>query len=315
MHRYVVVILAVFLCGACRPQPPEPRLESTPVDGRAEAGEMVEVRATRPLAHAQESFSLEWNLRGDCAGPLKEADDLKANYRIPADCPGGELVFELTSTTRLGVTEHEYSFRVSPRVHRGPGLHPVRPDPIPDNWEFLNRFEGNVAEEREERRNLRDAYFSEWHHRGGTCRVAGVEDGEHQVLQVSYRLPHSNVSACGYFEYFGGPPGEAEKSDLSGYDRLGFLVRSGTDDLVRFRVELVEFDRFSAYDQGIVSTTDPYVAAGEWRRYEVNLNRLARHWDLASTKNIAFRIDAKDGNPSEGTLLFDDIVLIRATED
>ena len=318
MRRLLLVLVSAGLVfPACQGKPPEPRLERSPSSGQVVAGETVELRATTPLTHQREKFTYQWSASGACVGPLRGADSWKVSYEVPADCPGGTLTFALQSRTRLGTTSHTASFVIEARpalVEEEVGLHPVRPDPLPANWEMLDDFDRPLPDEPGDRRNNRGAFIGTWTYRDGKCELASVESAGSRVVQISYRLPHRSStinSSCGFFEYFQGTAGEAQQADLTGYESFGFIARMDGEGEARIRVELVEFDQYAPYKQGIVSESETIVVNGEWRRHELPLKQLARTWNLAKTKSIGIRIDARDGNGSTGALLLDNLVLLR----
>ena len=317
MRRFLLVsVVVLFVLPACKTQPPEPKLEWSPGEGRAMAGDTLEVRATQPLGQQKEKFDFEWTLSGACAGKLANATDWKATYTVPEDCPGGTLTFSLKSTTRHGATVHNVSFRLQPLPKKEQmGLLPARVDPMPATWDALDDFERLFPEEESLRRNNKDAFLGTWSYRNGKCELTTAQDGSSRVLNVAYRLPHGGPSvhsACGYFEYIQGKPGEAQKADLSGFDRFGFIARTTDGGPAKLRIELVEFDEHANYNQGMVGESAPILIDGEWRRHELPLKKLAVAWDLASVKSIGFRIDARDGNHGEGAVLLDNLVFIRA---
>lgn len=310
----LLVVLAMGLLGACERTPPAPKVEWSPDDRQVMAGETIELRAAKPLAHDKEAFEYTWTAKGDCAGQLLDPTAWKTTYPVPADCGGGELTFTLTARSRLGSTTESVTFTISPRPEVKIGLQPVRPDPLPATWSFVNDYEGTVTPPDQERRNRRGGYFGTWTYRDGKCVLAQESEGGAGVMKLSYVLPHSNLSACGYFEYFEGPPGDAKKADISGFRKVGFIAKSATGEPVQLRLELVEFDKYANYNQGIVSESEPFLVDGEWRRHEIELKKLADTWNVASSKSIGFRVDAKDDNPGKGVVLIDNLVLIKKEE-
>ncbi len=304
----VVVLLLV----GCNTPPPQPKVEWTPATGRAVAGETIEVRATKPFAQKQEVFEFKWTMEGACAGSFDDDTAWKATYQVPADCEGGTLRILLDAKTRQGVTQHRVEFTIQAvAAAEDRRLLPVRVSPMPATWEPINTYEANVVEKTKERRNDRGAYFGTWTYRDGRCQLVQGADGDEQVLDIVYSLPHADLSACGYFEYIEGAPGEAQKVDISAFAKVGFIARTKDGNKVAIRLELVEFDKFANYNQGIVSQSPTVLVDGEWRRFEVDLQQLARTWDLSSSKSIGFRVDAKDDNVGKGTIQLDNFVLIK----
>lgn len=313
MRRMLLLLVAAaltLLC-ACERTPPSPKVEWKPGDRTVTAGEAIELRATKPLTHEKEAFEYTWTMTGDCAGQLADPTAWKVTYDVPADCGGGELTFQLSAKTRLGTTTESVTFQLSPRPQEEIGLQPVRPSPLPTTWEFVNDYDGTVGAEDQQRRNKRGGYFGTWTYRDGKCELAQDTAEGSGVMKLSYVLPHNDLSACGYFEYFDGPPGDAKRADVSGFAKAGFIARSATGEPVHVRLELVEFDKYANYNQGIVSESEPFLVDDQWRRHEIDLKKLAATWKLSSAKSIGFRIDAKDDNPGKGIVLIDNLVLIR----
>lgn len=313
MRRSLVlgVTALLVLSSACDQKPPSPKVEWSPDDREVLAGETIEIRAAKPLAYEKDAFEFRWTLSGDCAGELADPTAWKVNYDVPADCGGGEITLALQSTHRLGTTSESVTFKVKPQPKEEIGLTPVRPDPIPASWSFVNDYDGTIVEKDQDRRNKRDGYFGTWTYRDGKCGLTAAEDAGAGVLELKFLLPHSDLSACGYFEYFEGSPGDAKKADISEFGKVGFIAKSATGAPLTVRLELVEFDKFANYNQGIVSESEPLKIDGEWRRHEVDLRKLAKTWDIASAKSVGFRVDAKDKNPGQGVLLVDNLVLVR----
>lgn len=308
----LTVLLAGLALGACEKMPaPAPKLEWKPGDGKVVAGEVIELRATKPLAHEKEAFEFTWTAAGDCAGAISDPSAWKITYQVPEDCGGGALTFTLAAKSRLGATTESVKFELAPKPKKEIGLQPVRPEPLPESWSFVNDYEGTVAPPDQERRNKRGGYFGTWTYRDGKCELAQETAEGSGAMKLSFILPHSDLSACGYFEYFDGPPGDAKKADISGFSKVGFIAKSATGDPLRVRLELVEFDKYANYNQGIVSESDPLEVDGEWRRHELDIKKLATTWKLSSAKSLGFRIDAKDDNPNKGVLLIDNLVLVK----
>jgi len=311
------VLVASLAHGGCERAPaPPPQVQRTPADGKVMAGGRIELRATKPLTADKEAFEYTWSTAGDCAGAIADPSAWKIEYEVPADCGGGKLTFTLGAKSRLGTTTESFEFQIAPKPKEVIGVEPVRPDPLPATWAFVNDYEGTLAAPDQQRRNKwapdkGGGFFGTYTYRDGKCELAAETADGAGALKLSYALPHSKLSACGYFEYFEGPPGDAKKADISGFSKVSFVAKSTTGERVTLRLELVEFDKYANYNQGIVSESEPLVVDGQWRRHELDLKELAATWKLSSTKSVGFRIDAKDGNPGAGAILVDHLVLVR----
>ena len=318
MRRSLLLALALaFVLPACEKAPPTPRVSRTPATGSVEAGTVVEVRASRPLAHKKEPFEFHWSTKGDCAGKPQNADGSVATYTIPKDCAGGELVFELESGTRYGSTRHAVSFQVTPLPGRDPGLLPLRPSPLPADWVVVNDFSGKILEKGrdEERRNNLGGYFETATHRDSRCELAILRDKGNEVGKMSYFLRHDDQSQCFYLEYFASPFRQLAKSDATPYDRFGFMAKTDAGQQAWLRVELVEFDEAAQFSLGVADASEPILVDDQWRRYEVHFKTFVRTWDRKSSRSIGFRLDARDHNTKRGTLYFDDLVLLKKQAD
>ncbi len=321
----VAALLLLALPSACEKRKADPikAVETTPAPSRngkpggairvnADAGATVRVALVKHIDYKDEKFVFKWTSSGPCKGTFDRDDNFKIEYTIPEDCKGGTDVLTVDVTTSSGTVKRTVEVEVKPKK-AVVGLTPTVPDPIPGSWDILNDYDGPIAD-KNLRKNRREAFFGTWTYRDGKCILSEYAE-QKGVMEILFKLPFDDLSACGYFEYFKGTEeGKAEVADLSGYLKVGIIVKSADGQKHQLRVELVEFDKYAPYNQGIVGTSDPIIVDGEWRRHEVFVRHLAEGWNAASVKTLGLKIDRKDGNAAEGRVLVDKLYLLRVEE-
>jgi hypothetical protein len=120
---------------------------------------------------------------------------------------------------------------------------------------------------------------------------------------------------CGYFDYLKGEEGKAEPVDISNYEKITFLVKSGDGKNHKIRIEVIEFDKFQNFNQGHVASSDPIDVTSEWKRHELYLKYLLPEiFKKKEVKQIGFRIDRKEQGQNEGIIYFDNFAFILKTQ-
>ncbi len=188
-----------------------------------------------------------------------------------------------------------------------PKVEPVWPDPAPAGWKVFNDYEGTF----DPRKTLWGGFWDAWAYRGGKCALSVADEGGSRRLKVEFGLPMSN-SQCGTFEYLAGDKGKPKPVDISAFDSIVFLLKSGDADTHKVKFEVTELDPYDAAMQGYTGETPPLAAGKEWVRYEVRFDKVLHPmFDRKKGKQVGIRIDRKDqGDVGSGVILLDNITFV-----
>ncbi len=188
-----------------------------------------------------------------------------------------------------------------------PKPEPVWPDPLPSGWKIFNDYETTFSP----RKTIWGGYWDSWGFRGGKCVLTTVDDSGSRRLNVQFALPMDN-SQCGTFEYLAGDKGKPKPVDISGYDGIAFLLKSGDADDHKVRFEITELDQYDAALQGYTGETAPLTAGKEWVRHEVRFDKVLHPmFDRRKGKQVGIRIDRKDqGSGGSGVVLMDNVTFL-----
>ncbi len=186
-------------------------------------------------------------------------------------------------------------------------VEPVWPSPLPTGWKVFNDYEGTF----QPRKTLWGGFWDAWSYRGGRCVLAIADEGGSKRLKVEFALPMAN-SQCGTFEYLAGDKGKPKPVDISPYESIVFLLKSGDADEHKVKFEVTELDPYDAANQGYTGETPPLSAGKEWVRYEVRFDKVLHPmFDRKKGKQVGIRIDRKDqGNVGSGVVLLDNITFV-----
>jgi hypothetical protein len=129
------------------------------------------------------------------------------------------------------------------------------------------------------------------------------------AMRITFAFPMQD-SACGTWEYFASVKDRPQPVDISGYERIVFMARSGDGSAHKVRIEVVEFDPHAAYDQGIVADSEPFTIGPDWQRHEVALDKLLPEmFDRRKGRQVGLRIDRRDQAEAKGVVLVDNLTL------
>mgnify|MGYP000923737856 CR=1 FL=1 len=139
-------------------------------------------------------------------------------------------------------------------------------------------------------------------------RSSVVDEGGSRRLKVEFNLPMDN-SQCGTFEYLAGEKGKPAPVDISGYDGVAFLLKSGDGADHKVKFEITELDPYDAALQGYTGESAPLAAGKEWARHEIRFDKtLHPMFNRKKGKQVGIRIDRKDqGDAGSGVVLMDNI--------
>jgi hypothetical protein len=325
-----------------------------PSDGNIKADKSAEIFVQNSTGKA---FLYDWQSAGICKGKLVQKNDDEPFARTyKAGKEGAQCVEEITLTVKGEKDTYTKKLFITVDGKAAYAQLELKPDPIPETWTFLNDYEAtlegkDVVCKRIEKRskkvegapagskpefeevveedpregitfNLLGGVFGNWGYEFGSCKFGEAPDSDPGVLTVNYDLPQLN-SYCGYFEQFKtGEDCEAVPFDISGYEKITFLLKSA-DDKDHYPVfELVGWDEFAKFRQGSIEKSKPLVArADRWTRYEIEISTLIRDVnviDPAKVKSIGFSVNRTvvlaDGtqvsNGSEGSILVENLALV-----
>lgn len=188
-----------------------------------------------------------------------------------------------------------------------PKVEPVWPDPVPAGWKVFNDYEAAF----EPRKTNWGGYWDDWAYRGGKCVLSIADDSGSKRLKVQFALPMDN-SQCGTFEYLAGDKGKPKPVDISGYESVVFLLKSGDADEHKVKFEVTELDPYDAAMQGYTGESAPLTAGKDWVRYEVRFDKVLHPmFDRKKGKQVGIRIDRKDqGVVGSGAVLVDNITFV-----
>lgn len=197
--------------------------------------------------------------------------------------------------------------KVAEAVTPQPRPEAVWPNPMPAGWKLFNDYEATF----DPRKTSWGGFWDAWAYRGGKCLLSVADEGGSRRLKVEFALPMDN-SQCGTFEYLGGEKGKPKPVDISAYDSIVFLLKSGDADEHKVRFEVTELDPYDAALQGYTGETAPLAAGREWARYQVHFDKVLHPmFDRRKGKQVGIRIDRKDqGAVGSGVVLLDNITFI-----
>ena len=177
----------------------------------------------------------------------------------------------------------------------------VWPATLPVGWKVLNDYEGALDQ------NLWGGFVSTWSYHAGRCKLDSVMDGGSKRLKVTWDLPLED-SQCGTYEYLAGGKGKPKPVDISSYEKVVFLARSGDGQTHTIHFEVTELDPYDAALQGYVGDMS-FDASPDWQRYEMDLDkRLHPMFDRKKGKQVGIRVDRKSG--ASGVVLLDNVTFV-----
>jgi hypothetical protein len=325
-----------------------------PADGTIKADKSAELFVQNSTG---KTYQYDWQVAGTCKGKLVQKNEDEPFARTyQAGKEGKECQEEITLTIKGEKDSYTKKLYITVQGKAAYAQLELKPEPTPDTWKFVNDYDAtlegkDVVCKRVEKRpkkvegapadakpefeevtqedpvegityNLLGGVFGNWGYEFGSCKFGEAPASDPGVLTINYDLPQLN-SYCGYFEQFKtGEDCEAVPFDISGYQTVTFLLKSG-DDKDHYPVfELVGWDQFTKFRQGAIEKSKPLVArADRWTRYEIELNTLIRDVnviDPAKVKSIGFSVNRTaamaDGtqvsNGAEGVILIDNLVLV-----
>jgi hypothetical protein len=248
-----------------------------------------------------------WTVDGPCQPKLNaKANEVRQSVLHVARTCGPEEI-KITLTVERAEEEGQRTFSRSLKVEPIAnlfGVVPVRPEPRPSEWKVLDDFK----ESPRTKRTTVGTKLGVWNFNDARCRY---EPGDEGALRFTIGFP-MELSSCGLFI----PLAEDEKGNpkggtISARDRLTIIVRSREKE-VPFVLEVTEFDKFAAYNQGPTKRSGVLLAApGDWRRHEIDIGRLATGMDRNSIRQIGIALEKKRMKDKGGVIEIDEIALIK----
>ncbi len=181
---------------------------------------------------------------------------------------------------------------------------PLWPETLPPGWKMFDDYEGT-----DPKRDGWGGAVGTWGFRTGQCKVEFVKDGASQRQKLTYSFPMGD-SQCGTSEYFKGEKGKPKPFDISAYDRVVFLMKSGDGAAHKVHFEITELDPYDAALQGYTGE-QLFTAPPDWQRFEVNLDKVLHpNFDRKKGRQVGLRIDRKEQEQASGVVLIDNIAFI-----
>lgn len=294
----IAVTAIVFLVG-CKQEPPALSITGPET---VSAGKEAQVSAT--VSPWKKGMRVQWRAKWarsqpgqrECDVELNPEDETKAKLRVSEACGGGKVLVTAIVSGTGPETKASYGVEIVPKEE------PVWPEPLPDGWHILNDY----ASEGALRTNKFGAASGTWGFKGGKCKTE-VVDG---ALKLTYIFPLGD-SECGTYEYFKGQAGKPEPFDISAYEKIAVLMRSGDGKEHRLTLEIVELDPYAEALQGYVASSPTWTVGSEWRRFEVRLeDTLHPRFNRKMGKQLGLRLRRQDQQGDSGVVLVDKIALI-----
>ncbi|MBL6974499.1 MAG: PKD domain-containing protein [Deltaproteobacteria bacterium] len=302
-----VLSLALPLFGGCKTKPPQVAIHG-PDEALAGTSVTFSAKVTPPEDGLTFSWSVDWLQdragSASCRPAVEDSTGASTKVAFPKDCRAESFRVALVVKARGGKVKASKTFKVI-AIKK-----PQWPKALPSHWKILNDYENPG----DPRANNWGGFFGTWGYQGGKCGIK-YGDKSPEKLTITYAM-HMGDSSCGTFEYLKGTRGKSEPVDISGYDRVAFLLKSGDDKVHRVRFEIVELDPYAATLQGYVGESELLTAGPEWKRYEVRLdNVLHPHFDRTKGKQVGLKLEHKNLEQPSGVVLLDNIAFIGKAEE
>lgn len=185
-----------------------------------------------------------------------------------------------------------------------PPPEPLWPDPLPPGFKMLDDFENGDV-----KKNLWGGYNGTWSYRNGVCKTELVSEGGSMRQKVTFSLPMGD-SQCGTLEQFAGDKGKPKPVDISKYDRVVFLLKSGDGQPHVVHFEVTELDPHDAALQGYIGDYK-VTAPKEWERFEVKLDDILHpFFDRKMGRQVGLRFSRKEQVAASGVVLLDNVAFV-----
>lgn len=299
--------LSLSVLVGCKAKPPQVAIQG-PDEAQAGTSASFSARVTPNEDGLTSSWTVDWLQdragSASCRPVAGETKGASTKVTFPEDCRAEKFRVSLAVKARGGLV------KASKVVDVIPIKKPEWPKPTPSHWKILNDYE----KPGDPRANNWGGFFGTWGYQGGKCGIA-YGDKSPGKLTLTYAM-HMGDSSCGTFEYLKGIRGKSEPVDISGYDRITFLLKSGDDQAHKVRFEIVELDPYAATLQGYVGESDLLTAGPEWKRYEVRLDSVLHpHFDRTKGKQVGLKLERKNLEQASGVVLLDNIAFIGKAEE
>lgn len=267
------VALAALLLACAPPPMPEVRVVAAADQGTFAAGSPFRLAATTPGVtdpKALKGVSFEWAVEGPCDAELSVDDDRRgATLQVARSC--GPRPIKVRVVARRGDQKSDAAQDFVPEpIANLFGVEPVRPDPRPAGWVVLDDFSSSPTS----KRTTLGTRLGVWNFDDAKCRFEPAD--EKGAVLFSGDLPRASA-ACGlYLPLAEDAEGKPSAGDVGAYRALTLVVRARARE-VPFVVEITEFDKFAAYNQGATIRSGVLIASPDgWRRHEIPLAPLLR---------------------------------------
>ncbi len=330
-------LLVGWMFWSCSPDM-EKLKESFPIE--AKPGSLsVEAGGTIILTvdnRSSEAVTYQWQAREDCGRlELDENRPFQAQYvgREADSICSDTVVLVVQGPWKEPITLER---RITIRAADKPKELELRPRPIPENWLMINDFNGTLkprlfecvrmrrGQEQEVSAEVKlnnlEATFSAWSFESAGCTLESRFDGGEEVMALSYDVA-TDDSYCGYIENLRMQGCDTRSFDLTPFESITFLARSGDHHDHNVYIEIVQWERFADFNQGKAAESEAILVTPEWKRFEIPIQSICYEGtrrrpivDPSFVKSIGVKL-TREGDTDQGVVLLDNLALIRKQND
>ncbi len=330
MKTAMTLALAILVVCACEPSPGEAQkaffITAKPGSFTVGPGETLKVTVDNKSGKA---VQYQWEVKEDC-GELSFGADASKAFEVTYK---GRVHDQICSAT-LVLTVHGahrqplvFNRRMTVRPREKVREAELRPSPLPESWLLINDFNGSLTPKvfecvrksragdeqvsEEVKLNRLGANFTDWSFESSTCTIYEEQDKGETVMALRYDIA-TDDSYCGYVENLKlGKDCDTKLFDLSPFETLTFLARSGDDHDHKLFVEIVQWERYAEFHQGRAARFGPLTVGQEWKRHEVPIAKvLKKDVDPTFVKSVGLKV-TRIGDSDRGIILIDNMALIR----
>jgi hypothetical protein len=326
----MTLALAILFACACEPSPEEAQkafhITANPGTFSVGPGETLKLTVDNKSGKA---VQYQWEAKEDC-GELSFGPDaskaFEAVYKGRAHdqiCSTNLVLTVLGAHKQPLVFEHKVTVRPQEKAREAE----LRPSPLPESWQMINDFNGSLTPKvfecvrksragdeevsEEVKLNRLGANFTDWSFESSTCTIYEEQDQGETVMALGYDIA-TDDSYCGYMENLKlGKDCDTKLFDLSPFETLTFLAKSGDDHDHQLLVEIIQWEKYAEFHQGRAAQFGPITVGREWKRHEVPIAKVCKKdVDPTFVKSVGLKV-TRMGSSDKGIILIDNMALIR----
>ena len=332
MKQTIALAVAALVVGACAPSPEELKkafvITSNPASRNIGPGDMLRITVDNKSGKAVE---YQWSAPGDCGklafNPKKSFD---ASYvgRI-----SDTICSESITLSVMGMHKEPLVFESKVTVRPAEKVKEIelRPNPIPDSWTMINDYNGTLTPKiidcvrkhrgkeqevsEEVTLNRLDATFTAWFFESSSCTIFAENDNGEQIMALDYDVA-TDDSYCGYTENLKlAKDCDTKLYDLSPFQALTFLARSGDTQEHHLIIEIVQWEKYAEFHQGRAAQFGPITVGKDWKRHEYAIRDICKKGpkqevDPTFVKSVGFKV-TRQGGTDKGIVFLDNVALIK----